>query len=109
MDTHFSAVTQQGQFQIDKKCMHYLNHIVQTCQANGIRLVFTRSPSLIIDKSNFVKEMQLYSQKKNVPYLSWNGDTTFTNHPELFYDMTHLNKEGAKIFTLLFLQRINSN
>lgn len=107
-DTKFSATTHQSQFQIDKKCLHYLNHIVQTCQTNDIRLVFTHSPSLVIDRGNFSIEMQQYSQQKNIPYLDWNGDTTFTNHPEWFYDMTHLNKEGAKVFTSVFLYRLKN-
>lgn len=104
-DTKFSAKTQKGEFKMNDKCLHYLNHIVQTCQDKGIRLVFTHSPSLIIDSGNFGKEMRQYSLKKNVPYLDWNGDTTFTNHPEWFYDMTHLNQKGAKVFTREFLRR----
>jgi len=35
--------------------------------------------------------------------LSWNGDTTYTNHPELFYDMSHLNEVGAALYTKDFV------
>lgn len=109
-DTKFSAKTQKSQFQIDKKCLHYLNHIIQACQSKGINLIFTHSPSLVIDKGNFCKDMQQFFQHKNVLYINWNGDTTFTNHPEWFYDMTHLNKDGAKVFTREFLYKLaNAN
>ena len=35
--------------------------------------------------------------------MNWNGDTTYTNHPELFYDKTHLNAKGAEAFTREFV------
>ena len=107
-DTKFSATTQQGQFQIDKKCLHYLNHIVQACQKNNTRLILAISPSLVIDKGNFVPELKAYATKKGLEFYNWNGDTTYTNHPELFYDMTHLNKEGAKVFTKEFIEKLKN-
>lgn len=105
-DTQFSAVKQQGKFQINQKCLHYLNHIVQTCKKNKIRLILTKSPSLIINQGNFVPEVKAFSFKKGLEFMDWNGDTAYTNHPELFYDMTHLNQEGAKVFTREFLKRL---
>ena len=103
-DTHFASSEQRSQFKIDQKCLHYLNHIIQACQENDIRLILTHSPSLVNDKGNFVPEVKAYAAKKGLEFYNWNGDTTYTNHPELFYDMTHLNQEGAKVFTKEFLK-----
>lgn len=108
-DTHFAATEQHSQFKIDQKCLHYLNHIIQTCQANDIRLILTHSPSLIIGRGNFIPEVQAYAAKKGLEFYNWNGDTTYTNHPELFYDMTHLNQEGAKVFTRDFIGKLKKN
>ena len=43
---------------------------------------------------------------KELTYLSWNSDTTYTNHPSLFYDMTHLNEIGAIAFTKDFIGKL---
>jgi len=34
-----------------------------------------------------------------VDYYDFDGDSTYVNHPELFYDMSHLNANGADVFT----------
>lgn len=106
-DSHFSSSKQKWHFEVDKKCLHYLNHIVDVCRENNIRLILTSSPSLIVNTGNFGRELQRYSERKGLEYFDWNGDTVYTNHPELFYDRTHLNSEGAKIFTRDFIQKIN--
>ena len=108
-ETHFSAKVQREQFKIDQKCLHYLNDIVQTCQKNNIRMILTHSPSLVIGKGNFVPEVKAYANKKGLELMDWNGDTTFTNHPEWFYDMSHLNEEGAQVFTKEFLKRVKGH
>ena len=103
-DTHFAATTSKDHFRMNKSCLHYLNHIIQRCQEKHIRLMFTHSPSLIVDHGNFCKEMEAFAKARHIPFLDWNGDTTYTRHPEWFYDMTHLNKEGAKVFTREFVK-----
>lgn len=105
-NTNFSSVKGENKFIMDEKCRHYLNHIVQVCKENGIRLVLAQSPSLVIEQGNFGEELEKYSRANHIDYWDWNGDTTFTNHPEWFYDMTHLNADGAAVFTKDFIQRI---
>ena len=67
------------------------------------------SPSLIIDKGNFGEIVNGELSQKDLGLLTWNGDTAFTNHPELFYDMTHLNAKGAEVFTRDFIKRVKGN
>ena len=105
-DTKFSAKKNKGQFVMDEKCRHYLNRIVRICKEKEIHLVLVQSPSLVIDQGNFGEEMKAYSLANHIVYWDWNGDTTFTNHPEWFYDMTHLNADGAKAFTKDFVQKM---
>lgn len=105
-DAKFRSVKVEGQFVIDKTCKHYLDKIISDCKKRNIQLLITSSPSLIVDYGNFLQEMEAYCQKHSVDFLSWNGDTAYTNHSELFYDRTHLNENGAKMFTRDFLRRI---
>lgn len=44
--------------------------------------------------------------KKQVSVYNWNDDKKYTNRPEWFYDMTHLNENGAITFTKDFCQRL---
>ena len=105
-DAQFRAVKVKGQFEFDETCKHYLDKIVSDCKEKNIRLLMTSSPSLAVDFGNFLPEMEAYCQRHSVDFLSWNGDTAYTNHSELFYDRTHLNADGAKLFTKDFLRRI---
>lgn len=107
-DANFRAVRGKEQFTFDKTCKYYLDRIVQKCEEKGIKLLITSTPSLAVGEGNFLPDMTEYCQKHSVDFLNWNGDTTYTNHPELFYDRTHLNAEGAKVFTQDFLGKIKT-
>ncbi len=98
-DANFKAVRASEHFIINETCKHYLDRIVQVCKEKNIRLVITSSPSMVIDEGNFLPDMNAYCREKGVEFFDWNGDAIYTNHSELFYDMTHLNADGAKIFT----------
>lgn len=109
VDANFKAVRASEHFIINETCKHYLDRIVQVCKDKNIRLLLTSSPSLITVKGNFLPAIEVYCQAKSVDFLEWNGDTTYTHHPELFYDRTHLNEVGAREFTRDFLRIIKKN
>lgn len=96
----------KGQFSADSLDMNYLNRIVDVCENTNIDLVVCSSPSLHVDGGNFHQFMKDYCRKKSLPYLDWNGDTTYINHPELFYDVSHLNTIGADMFTKELISKI---
>ena len=73
--------------------------LITQCKNNGIKLVCVSSPSMKIDKSNFHVFLRKYLDNRNVDYYDFDGDSTYVNHPELFYDMSHLNANGADVFT----------
>ena len=50
--------------------------------------------------------MKEYGEKKQVQTFDFTGDTTYVDHPQLFFDATHLNDKGAKIFTKDFVSRL---
>lgn len=108
-DTNFKAVRVTSHFTFDETCKHYLDRIVLECKEKGIRLLLTSSPSLVVSESNFLPEIEAYCKSHSVDFLSWNGDSNYTNHPELFYDRTHLNEDGARIFTRDFLRKIKTD
>jgi hypothetical protein len=90
-------------------CMKYFNSIANTCKNHGIELIITRSPSMGIDMGNFAAFMDRYCKEHSILFLDWNGDTTYTNHSELFYDVGHLNAKGAEVFTKDFIKGVKEN
>lgn len=96
----------KSHFKADSVDMKYLNSIVGACKNRHIDLLICSSPCLRVDGGNFHQFMKDYCSKKGLRYLDWNGDTTYINHPELFYDMSHLNSIGADMFTKELVSKI---
>ena len=44
--------------------------------------------------------------KYNIPFIDHYKDTTFTGHPELFYDLGHLNRQGAMIYSKIVCEEL---
>ena len=100
------ATNVSGKFVMAEECRHYLDRIIDICKEKNVKILFTISPTLIIDEGNFAKDVNDVLQKKGLWLMNWNGDTTYTNHPELFYDKTHLNAKGAAAFTKEFVGKV---
>lgn len=100
------STNESSQFVMAEECRHYLDRIIDICKEKNVKILFTISPTLIIDEGNFAKDVNDVLQKKGLWLMNWNGDTTYTNHPELFYDKTHLNAKGAAAFTKEFVGKV---
>lgn len=96
----------KNRFVADSVDMKYLNDLVDVCKKKGIKIFICSSPSLHVDGGDFHCFIKYYCDKKQIRYLDWNGDTTYINHPELFYDVSHLNTNGADVFTKELMSKI---
>jgi hypothetical protein len=47
------------------------------------------------------------AEKNNFKYMDFSNDPYFIKHPELFCDRSHLNNEGAIIYSSLVLDSIS--
>ena len=99
----------KGSFKEDNGNVEMLSRIIDECKKYNIKVVLTYTPSLSIDHGNFAFFLSQYGRKKDVLVLDWNGDEKFTTHPEWFYDMGHLNSDGAIAFTYDFISRLREN
>lgn len=104
--TTFKASFHEKEYmKIDKRCFHYLEKIRKECEEKHIQLIMTYSPSLVVVKNNGLEDwIDAYAKKHNLPYYDFGRDAEFYDHPELFYDMTHLNVIGATQFTNKFVK-----
>lgn len=100
------ATKESGKFVMDERCCRYLQRIIATCKEKNVKILFAISPTLIIDEGNFAKDVNEVLHGKGLELMNWNGDTAYTNHPELFYDKTHLNAKGAEAFTKEFVGKV---
>lgn len=101
----FEAKESHRIFTINRKCEKFLNRSIEICKKNNIEVIMACSPSMGISKGNFINFISNYCVNHNIPFLNWNGDTVYTKHSELFYDVDHLNSEGAALFTKDFITR----
>lgn len=99
----------EGKPKIDKRCLCYLEKIRKACQKHHISLILTYSPTLVVCKSGGEEEwLKEYSKQTGLTFYAFGKDKTFYEHPEYFYDPTHLNAKGATVFTKEFVKRLKA-
>ena len=89
------------------KCLAYLDDIVKTCKEKNIQLILCVSPSLSYSMHGLNDWMMEYGKQQQIKTLDFTGDTTYVDHPDLFFDATHLNDLGARAFTKHFLNNVS--
>ncbi len=90
---------------IDQNKINALYDIISTCKQKHIELVFVYSP---IWKINDEKNNQISKicSAQNIRYFDMSNDTEFMNNPQYFEDLSHLNDEGARIFSNLLANKL---
>ena len=56
-----------------------------------------------------ISHIRNFCNQNNVPFIDDSHHPFFEEHPEYFYDNFHLNVDGAKIYTQLFLQELKKD
>ena len=102
------VVRKDHKFTPHPKCLSYLDDIVKTCKEKDILLVLCVSPSMSFSMHGLNDWMKEYGAQHQIKTLDFTGDTTYVEHPEFFFDATHLNDKGARIFTKEFIGRLKS-
>lgn len=83
--------------------------VLERVQKRGVRIVVVDSPKYMLrSKENLsASKMKEICERYGAQYIDNSQLSYFLEHPELFYDAGHLNDDGAKIYTSLFLNEIN--
>jgi hypothetical protein len=85
---------------IDSFKIAALQDIAEICLKKKIPLVFVFSPIWSKSNNELANSKLLTIVKLNkVKYLDFSDDTTFVNHPQYFQDASHMNDDGARIFS----------
>lgn len=101
--SHYKKSDEKRRFEFDLTSNYkYLNKIIGLCQANNIKLTLFTAPYSVVDVNdkykNNVAAFRNMVNSKGVEYVNY---AAIYNHKlNLFYDNSHLNKKGAKSFTV---------
>ncbi|WP_103068553.1 hypothetical protein [Aquimarina sediminis] len=88
--------------EIDQNFVTALHSFITTARDNNIKLVFVTSPTYKpVDHSTneSFTHIKAIAEKEKVPFLDYFNAGQFTSIPELFHDPSHLNDDGARLFT----------
>lgn len=81
---------------------------LERAQKIGVRIVVVDSPKykLRTYENLSASKMQELCERYGALYIDNSQLPYFLDHPELFNDATHMNDDGAKVYTELFLKQI---
>jgi hypothetical protein len=82
----------------DKLKLYYLERLIQACKGKS-KLVFVASPYYGPNTYSSFKPLQKLCRKYDVPFYNFQDNGFYNKHPEWFYDTSHLNETGAKVWT----------
>ena len=92
---------------IDDRKVRSLKTIVELCRDNEIPLVMVLSPlQKRLHKNESVDRIEQIAQEQGIPFLDFSHHPDFLAHPEWFKDYTHLNDDGARIFSAELAQKL---
>lgn len=97
---------------IDRNFESALINFILLSKRKRINLIFTLSPSVYgIDRSNYesIQKILLFAEKYKIPVYDFTYDLHFINQNHLFHDPSHLNHEGALLFSELLAKRIKED
>jgi hypothetical protein len=93
--------------QFDERVIQLLNSLIKDIKDARIPLVITTTPLLYgVSDNVYQDKLRLLLKSNEVDYWDYANDAAFKNKCNLFIDQTHLNKEGADLFTTMIIERV---
>jgi hypothetical protein len=93
---------------IDINFVNALNRFIQIAKRNDINLIFVASPTINGLNASY-KSGELFKEiieKNSINFIDFSNDARFIGKYELFHDESHLNNEGARLFSELLSDSI---
>ena len=79
--------------------------VLRLCREKNVPLIVVTSPRFGKDTPNSLTAS--LCKENGIPFIDMESSSFFNEHHELFQDAGHLNDEGAKVYTRLFLKELN--
>ena len=99
----------QEQREIDCLKLQYFERFIQCASENNIRIVFCVSPLYRSSKmESSYQPIRNICKKYGLPFIFNASVPEISTEKEYFYDRTHMNDRGARLFTQIFLKEMKS-
>lgn len=93
---------------LDKYKVGLLENMIHICSEKKIKLIFVYSPTWhIVTNNPYNSVLAELCDEYQIEYLNLSNHPDFLTNPGYFYDRTHLNDTGAKIFTSMLIRKIS--
>lgn len=96
-------------FEYNQQKIQALKEMILTCKQHNIQLFFVVSPYYQNINQRLKKIIQItndLAKTEKIPFWDLSQDTVLINHGKLFFDVSHLNSNGAKIFSNIIANKI---
>ena len=90
----------------DETKKKYFKKFVDICQEKGITLIITFSPFYNGANYKELEPIESYCLKHNIPLFNFFNEPAISKDRAFFADSYHLNSKGAKLFSLIFSERL---
>jgi hypothetical protein len=104
MDTTAAPSASATAEPLDKDITANVERVMELYKEAGVPLVVVCSPKFRSADSN--RRLKALCDVHDVPFIDLMDTPYFNAHPELFKDLTHLNDDGAQIFTAMFFESL---
>lgn len=91
---------------VDSLKLSFLKALAEDCRSKGIKLIFTISPFYFRQNMLAYAPLESLCSEYGIPLLNHAADTIFVGKKEYFKDSTHLNHDGALLFTSLLVPEL---
>lgn len=96
-------------YAMSKETKEYFTKFIELATSKGIVVYIFVPPVLETIDEEYFNEIVSLTANTEVKLLDFSKDSTLLNHRELFYDITHLNHEGAIIMTDKFIEILKND
>jgi hypothetical protein len=97
---------------LDENFINAFNAFIDNCRKYGSRLILIASPNYSGDPyTNDISFNQIRAiiNEKNIEFYNFSGHNVFKLNEAYFHDLQHMNKQGARLFSKIIAERIQSS
>lgn len=89
---------------VDSFKVKYIHKLIEATKKDSVHLIFTASPRYNADNDSSFALLKDICKQKDIPFITFYKDSCLNKRKELFKDRSHLNSDGAYIFTKEFIK-----
>lgn len=106
-DTNMKLQYNTWNGQINEKELNAFHDILSICRLNGIKLYICMAPTFSETDASFSNYIRKEIEGETAAFIDYSNNDYFLTHKELFFDISHLNIDGANEYSRRIAEIIN--